>query len=313
MRTSARDWLLDRAWIWSFVLVLILWLLILALSHGRGGTTILTAALQFATFYVIVGIGQMLVIAAGPGNIDLSIPGVMPLAGYYAMGAMNGSDAGLVSGLAIGAGIGLAAGAANFLIIRLLAIPPIIATLATGFVTQSIAIAYSGSTAAKPAPLLSSLVTQRVFGIPVLAIVFVVVVVLVAQMLLRTTFGRSVLAMGQNARAARLAGLNVSFTLCSVYLLSGLLAGLAGVLLAAFSGGASMEMGADFTLTSVAVVVLGGTAITGGQAAPVGLWGAAILLQLLATMLNVLGVADGPRYALTGLIIIAVLTVTTRR
>ena len=126
---------------------------------------------------------------------------------------------------------------------------------------------------------------------------------------LRSTFGRSVVAIGQNQRAAWLAGVAVPRTMASVYILSGTLAGLGGVLLSAYSGGASLDMAEEFLLSLIAVVVLGGTSIAGGRPTVAGVWGAALFLYLLVTMLNVFRVDAGVRYVLTGLIIIGVLAV----
>ncbi|HTU55951.1 MAG TPA: ABC transporter permease [Acetobacteraceae bacterium] len=313
MNGRIRTWLDARPWIWSFAAALLVWLATALVAEGRGILATLAVALQFATFYAIVGIGQMLAISAGPGNIDLSIPGVMTFAGYVAMGLMNGSDAGLAAGLAAGVAVGLAAGAFNVGLIQGLRIPPMIGTLASGFVFQSMAIAYSRTTHAAPAPALVSFSAARLLGVPVIALIFIILTALVALALNRTVFGRSVLAIGQNIRAARLAGLAVRRTLASVYVLSGLLAAIAGILLSAYSGGAALDMGADYLLMSIAVVVLGGTSIAGGQASPAGLWGAATLLDLVVTMLNVMRVGAGVRYVVTGLIIIGVLALAKGR
>ena len=96
-------------------------------------------------------------------------------------------------------------------------------------------------------------------------------------------------------------------TIAAVYIISGLLAAIAGLLLAAYSGGASLNMSEDFLLMSIAVVVLGGTSISGGRAMVAGVWGASLFLYLLVTMLNVIGVGAGVRYVVTGIIIIVVL------
>jgi ribose transport system permease protein len=307
MKGGARAWLDARPWVWSFGAALVVWLLIALVVQGRGMMATLAVALQFATFYAIVGIGQMLAIAAGPGNIDLSIPGVMTFAGYVAMGTMNGANGGLALGLAAGIGVGLVAGAFNVGLIQALSIPPMIGTLAAGFVFQSMAIAYSRGSQARPAPLLATFSSTSVLGMPLIALVFIALTATVALALRRSVFGRSVLANGQNARAARLAGLAVRRTLALVYLASAVLAAMAGILLAAYSGGAALNMGEDYLLMSIAVVVLGGTSVAGGQASPAGLWGAATLLDLVVTMLNVMRVGAGVRYVVTGLIIIGVL------
>lgn len=305
---SIRRWLDERPWFWSYLGALAVWILTVVTAQGRGAEATLAVALQFATFYVIVGLGQMVVIAAGPGNIDLSIPAVMTLAAYLAMGVMHGNDAALVTGIAVALGVGLAAGIFNIILIQGLNIPPMVGTLAAGFVLQSAAIAYSRGSTAKPAPALLEFSASRIAGVPVIAVLFVAVAILVAIVLRRTSFGRSVLAVGQSPRAARLAGLRISRTISAVYILSAMLSSVAGLLLAAYSGGAALNMAEDYLLISIAVVVLGGTSIAGGHAAVAGIWGASTLLFLVVTMLNVMRVGAGLRFVITGLIIIAVLS-----
>lgn len=311
--SAFRRWHEANPWIWSLVGAVVVWGMTVAYVEGRGAGATLTTAFGFATFYVIVGIGQMLVISAGPGNIDLSIPSVMTLAGYLAMGAMNQQDSGLLLGIAIALGVGLAAGIVNVILIRGLRIPPMIATLAAGFVMQSMTTAYSRNSTAKPAPSFLDFSLSRIGGVPVIALIMLVAAVGVALALKRTTFGRSILAIGQNNRAAYLAGIPIARTMVAVYILSALLGSVAGLLLSAYSGGAALNMSDDFLLMSIAVVVLGGTSIAGGQATVTGVWTASLFLYLIVTMLNVFGVGIGIRYVITGLIIIGVLALSKGR
>jgi ribose transport system permease protein len=311
--SGLRRWHEANPWVWSLVGAIVVWGMTVAYAEGRGAEDTLTTAFSFATFYVIVGIGQMLVISAGPGNIDLSIPSVMTLAGYLAMGAMNQQDSGLVLGILIALGVGLAAGIVNVVLIRGLRIPPMIATLAAGFVMQSMTTAYSRNSTAKPAPSLLDFSLSRFGGVPVIALIMLVAAVVVGLALKRTTFGRSILAIGQNSRAAYLAGIPIARTMIGVYILSSLLASVAGLLLSAYSGGAALNMSDDFLLMSIAVVVLGGTSIAGGQATVTGVWTASLFLYLIVTMLNVFGVGIGIRYVITGLIIIGVLAISKGR
>ena len=88
---SAFGRLLQKPWLWSFVGAGLVWLATIAFTHGQGGGGLITAALTFATFFVIVGIGQMFVITLGPGNVDLSIPATMTLAGSVAMKVRKGA------------------------------------------------------------------------------------------------------------------------------------------------------------------------------------------------------------------------------
>lgn len=300
-------------WFWIFAAAAALWVATLVASGGQGAAAILSATLSFAVFYAIVGIGQMIVIAAGPGNIDLSIPSTMTLCAYLAVGTMVGDNAGLALGLAIALGTGILIGLINIGLILLLRVPPIIATLASGFVIQSAAIAYSRGTTAKPSPILADIVNARMWTIPLVAVGMAVISAGIAFAMRRSTFGRSVLATGQNTRAATLAGINVPLTLTLVYAASGVLAALAGVLLAAYSGGAALNMAGDFLLASIAVVVLGGTRITGGQATVAGVWGASLFLYLLSVLLNTLQVGAGLRFVLTGVVIILALSIASGR
>jgi ribose transport system permease protein len=149
----------------------------------------------------------------------------------------------------------------------------------------------------------------QLLGVPLLAILVGVLAAAAAVVLQRTIYGRSLLATGQNARAARFAGLAVERTRLWSYALCGALGGLAGALLASYFGGASVDIGNEYLLSSIAVVVIGGTSVTGGKANVPGIWGASLFLVLLLTLLNTLGVSAGLRMLLTGLIIVTVITV----
>jgi ribose transport system permease protein len=313
MIASSQNWLRENRWAWSFIGALIVWIITSITAEGRGMGATLSAALAFSSFYVMAGIGEMLVVSLGAGNIDLSIPSVMTLAGYLSIGTMQGQAGSLWLGVAIALGVGAAAGLANFLLIRFARIPPMVATLAAGFVMQSMTMAYSKAAPAKPPTILMDFALGRTIGLPWIAILFAFVVAGVAFILARSVFGRSLLALGQNERAAYLAGISIQRITAIAYILSGALAGLAGLLLAAYSGGAALDMSSDFLLMAIAVVVLGGTSIAGGRASAVGIWGGALFLYLISTMLNVLGLGAGVRYALTGIIIIAVLALSGDR
>ncbi len=267
----------------------------------------LSAALALALFMVIVGVGQMFVITLGPGNVDLSIPANIGLASAVAMKVMGGADGMIAVGLLAGLGSGVAIGAANYLLIWALRIPPIIATLSASFIVQSVGIAYGRGLQIKPPPGFADFATLQVTGVPVLAIVTAIFTVGAGIVLERTIYGRSVLAIGQNMRAAWLAGVRVGRVRLLTYVLSGGLAGLNGVLLAGYFRGSSLDIGNEYLLASIAVVVIGGTSVAGGKANLPGIWGAALFLVLLLTMLNTFGVSAGVRLVVTGLVIISVI------
>ena len=313
MRTAGLRSVTALPWIWAYLAAFLVWLATVVFTQGQGSLEILSAALSFATFSVIVGIGQMYVITLGPGNVDLSIPATMTFAGAVSMKIMDTQDGMILAGLFIALACGAAVGIFNYGLIRALRIPPIIATLSSSFLVQSAAIAYGRGIKIKPPPMLAEFTTWRIADIPVLALCVILLAGIMSVVLQRTVYGRSVTAIGQNQRAAQLAGVPVDFIRFSTYVLSAVLAGLCGYLLSGFSGGASLNMGAEYLLASIAVVVIGGTSVAGGFSNVPGLWGAALFMFLLVTMLNTFGLSAGFRLILTGLIIVAVITLAGGR
>ncbi|MBZ9806668.1 MULTISPECIES: ABC transporter permease [unclassified Mesorhizobium] len=297
-----------KPWIWSFVGAFVVWLATIAFTGGYGAGGMVTAALSLAVFTVIVGVGQMFVITLGPGNVDLSLPANIGLASAVAMKVMGGSDAMIVVGLLAALACGAAIGAVNYLLIWALRIPPIIATLSASFIIQSVDISYGRGLQIKPPPGFADFANRQVLGIPVLAVLTVLFTIGAAIALQRMIYGRSVLGIGQNIRAAWLAGINVGRVRFLTYTLSGALGGIDGALLAGYFRGANVDIGNEYLLASIAVVVIGGTSVAGGKANVPGVWGAALFLVLLLTMLNTFGVSAGVRLLLTGLIIVGVIT-----
>lgn len=305
---SARA-LSSKPWILSFAGAVLVFLLSIAVTGGAGAGGMITNALALAIFTVVVGLGQMLVITLGPGNVDLSLPANIGLASAVSMTVMNGSDALVGMGLLAALGCGLGIGLANYLLIRLLGIPPIVATLSSSFIVQSADIAYGRGLQIKPPPGFADFINLQIVGIPICAVLTLGLTIIIALVLQRTIYGRSVLAVGQNARAARLAGLAVEPTRAITYGLCGLLGGLDGALLAGYFRGANVDIGNEYLLSSIAVVVIGGTAVAGGKACVPGIWGASLFLVLLLTMLNTMGVSAGVRLLATGIVIVMVIIV----
>jgi ribose transport system permease protein len=302
-----------KPWLWSFIAALAAWLATILFTGGQGGGGLMTAALTFATFFVIVGIGQMFVITLGPGNVDLSIPATITLAGSVAMKVMDGNDSLIAPGLAVALTCGLGVGLFNYGLILVLRIPPIIATLSSSFLIQSTAITYGRGLRIKPPPALADFTTAQLAGVPILALCIMLLAAAMGVILHRTVYGRSVLGVGQNSRAATLAGISVERIRFITYVGSALLAGLCGYLFSGFSGGSSLSMGEQYLLASIAVVVIGGTSVAGGSGNVPGIWGAALFLFLVQSMLNTYQLSAGFRYLATGLIIIGVITAAGSR
>ncbi|TIP33490.1 MAG: ABC transporter permease, partial [Mesorhizobium sp.] len=187
-----------------------------------------------------------------------------------------------------------------------LGIPAIIATLATGYV---LATATLLSNKAIPgfavSPALKDLATGRVSGVPIMAVIAVVGVAVTSFVLRYTVFGQLLSAVGQNRAAARLAGIRNGPVIASAFIISAVLASLDGLLLGAYI--AFLEMGQPYLLQSIAAVVLGGTLIFGGSATALGTLFASILLILIVTTMQIIGLPPGVQDIVQGIVVIFVL------
>jgi ribose transport system permease protein len=303
--------LFEQSWVWALLGTLVLWTL---LSAGSGQVSIgsLSGILASAAVLCVVAIGQMLVVTTGDGAVDLSIPNVMTLSGFLATSVISGNDGQLISGLAVVVLLGSTVGILNALTINHLRIPPIITTLAVGYIlTTGTLIFNRGFRTYAVSPLLVSLASTRIADIPVLLILALVASFLAYLVLHRTVYGRSLAAIGQNSEAAYLAGVRVKTTRLVAYVISGVLAALGGVLLSARVGGAFLEMGNPFLLQSVGAVVVGGSSILGGKATALGTFLGSIFLVMVVTTLQVLRLAGGLQQVAQGILIILVLAVAT--
>ncbi|MDR1533533.1 MAG: ABC transporter permease [Planctomycetota bacterium] len=298
--------LLARKWLWSYLGAAAVFGIIAAVSQNSFFT--LSASISFATFYILVGIGQMLVITTGPGNIDLSIPNTIAFSGSLAFALMNENNANIPYGLLGGLAAAAAIGAFNYGLIRFILMPPMIATLASSLIVRSLSIIYFRGMQIKPPAGLAWFVNYRLAGVVPIIFLFVLVLAAMMQLILaRAQYGRYIHAIGQNIKAAWLCGVDVKRYKLITYTLSGVFAGVTGILLAAFTGGATMSMGDEYMLNSIAVVVMGGSSIAGGDSNVIGIIGSSVLLYLIVNLLNILGMEAGLRYIFTGVVIIGII------
>jgi len=293
----------------AFVGMIVIWLSIGAIA-GRGLWDTLSAGVIIATFLVIVGIGQLFVITVGNGGIDLSVSYVMTLSAFLSCQIMAGQDVNIATGLIVGVAAGIAAGAISAALIEFVGMPPLVGTLAVGFALQTVTLIYSGSVVGVASPGLAQFTTAMIGPFPVFGIVGIVIAVVFAIILKRTSYGRRVEAVGQKPVAAGFANTRPALIRASAYVISGGMAGLAGVFLAAYSGGPSLGLGTSYQLASIAVVVLGGSLIAGGRGIVSGLWAGAVLLTMLTTLANITRLSGGWQFVIQGALIVLVLALT---
>jgi ribose transport system permease protein len=305
MLHSGLSQIVEQKWVWSYIGVALLYIIISLVSSSPVAT--LVASISFACFFILVGMGQMLVITTGPGNIDLSIPYTIALAGLSAMKVMNESNGNIIVGIIVGLMVGAAVGLFNFGLVRLALLPPMIATLASSFIVRTLAIVFFRGMQIKPPQGLEIFVNLKLVFIPVMFLLVVAIGIFMSFVLRRAKYGRNIHAIGQNIKAAWLSGIKVNNMKMLTFMFSGMFAAVTGILLAAFSGGATLDMGDEYMLNSIAVVVLGGSSIAGGDSNIPGIFGAAILLYLIVNLLNIIGFGAGLRYIFTGIVIVAII------
>lgn len=292
-------------WLWSGLGALVLWVAIGAIAQ-RGMFATLQGTIQSGSFLVLAGVGQLLVISAGTGNIDLSIPGVMTLSSITALTVANGDNSRAWIGVGAGVIVGLAVAMLNIVSIFLVGIPPIVSTLATGLIVQSAVLGVSSTLNAPVPQVLSDFASARIYGVPLVAVVIAVITIVAAIVLHRGVYGRHLLAFGQSPEAAERTGIAGARVAAGAYLASGAFAALAGIFLAAFTG-PSLSLGDPYLLTTVAVVVLGGSLIQGGRSTVMGLWTAMIMLNLILTLVYVMHWSVAIQDIFEGAVIVIVL------
>ena len=262
--------------------------------------------LQIGSFFGICAAGMMLVILLG--HIDLSIPWTLTAAAMVAT-AVGGPMA-IPAALAVGLAVGLLNGFG----VAYLRIPSMIFTLGVDTVLRGLMVAQTGGFAPQDAatPLMLVLAKSKVLGIPVAIFVWAAVSVVIVLLLTRTTFGKSIYAIGTRERAAFLSGIRTKSVIVGAFVLSALCASIAGVLLTGYSAKAYQGMGNAYLLPAIAAVVLGGTHILGGRGRYAGTLVGVILIVLLNSVLSIMQMPEAFRQIIYGVVIIGMLLVYGR-
>lgn len=233
---------------------------------------------------VLVAVGMTLVIATG--GIDLSVGSVMAIASALAAILLGGGVAVAVfAALALALGVG----ALNGALIAGFRIQPIIVTLGLLISGRGIAqvMSQGGQLIPISNPTFEYLGKGYVGPVPVQVVIMIAVVVAAIFVMRATSFGRYVVAVGGNEAAARLAGVKVNRTKVAVYAISGLLAGLAGLIETARLGASdAAKVGLNIELDAIAAVVVGGTPLTGGRVTVAGTLVGALIMQVITTSFN---------------------------
>jgi ribose transport system permease protein len=243
--------------------------------------------LNQVSILAIVTVGASIVIFTG--GFDLSAGSVVAISSV--IGAIVFDHTGsLTLAVASGISVGFLIGIANGFVVGYIGVSPLIVTLGAMNIARGLALIISAGAAIYSFPRsYTDFGTSSIFGIPTLALVSVLVFAAMAFLIRLTPFGVYIYACGGNAHAAQLSGINVKFVRMMAFAISGALCGLAGMMLAARTGGGEPTAGVLYELEAIAAVILGGAPLSGGEGK---LWRSMMGILLLAALgngLNIVG------------------------
>lgn len=263
----------------------------------------LSIVTQQASINVVLAAGMTFVILTG--GIDLSVGSILATAAMGAVIASLWPGLGWL-GVPIGMGLGLFFGLVNGMLVAYVGLPPFIVTLGSLTAVRGVArLMGADTTVFNPDLSFDVIGIGSVAGIPILAIIAFAVILVSWFILRRTVLGTWIYATGGNTNAARLTGIKVSLVLLFVYAMSGLMAGLGGVMSAARLYAANgLQLGQAYELDAIAAVILGGTSFVGGVGSIWGTLIGALIIAVLSNGLILTGVSDIWQFIIKGLVII---------
>lgn len=246
-------------------------------------------------------------------SIDLSVESVVLLTGVVTVVLISQFSLGLLA-IPIAIGVGMLAGLFNGLVFTKLKVPSFLVTLGTLSVMAGIGkIITGGSTITFRDPAIRTIATGDVLGIPNLVLWGLLIYVGTIVLAFRTKFGRYCFALGENERVVELAGAKVDRYKIYPFVLSGLLCGIAGVLLTLRISSASPNIGSGLMLPSIAAIVMGGTALTGGVGGPHRTILGVLVIAVLNNGMNLLGIDSFVQEIILGLVVVAAVAMSIDR
>jgi ribose transport system permease protein len=285
-----------------WIVIVIILLLTPLVSVGFLDPTHLLNVARKASGLGIVAVGQTLVILTG--GLDLSNGMVITVVDVVAATILNGTDTLLVPVVLLCLAIGVVVGLANGLLVTKLKVPPLVGTLGMFGILKGIAYVYTnGAPKGNISPSLRLIGSGLVGQVPITVFVWVGITILGVIVLRKTIFGRHLYAVGGNRQAARLSGVRVNRVIVMAYVSSSLLAAVAGLVLAGYIGTGSLGLGDGYNLNSIAAVVVGGTAFSGGVGTVIGSAGGSLFLAIVFSLLRFLGLSYSNQLVVQGAIL----------
>ncbi|MBI9048785.1 MAG: ABC transporter permease [Anaerolineaceae bacterium] len=256
----------------------------------------------------IIAIGQTYALLSR--GADLSQSATMTLCAVVAFKVLDGTNENILPVIALALALGAGIGVFNGVIISNIKVPPFLMTLGTRQIIFGLALVYTGGTpSGNVTKLFRSVLGQFTFlGIPGQVFIWAGLILIFLIILKKTTYGPKLYATGGNPSTARQSGIKVKKVVIIAYVISGVLAAVGGLVLAARAGYADNVLGQGYELNAVAASVIGGTAFTGGRGGLIGTVGGVILMTVLQNILNIVGLNPSYFLVVSGLVIVIAVT-----
>ena len=285
-----------------WVATILLFIISPFVASGSLGNSALQGMLPFAGILAIAAIGQTLVIQQG--GLDLSVPGIFSMGAVLVVTIPGGNEGLLIPALLVVAAVGLVGGFLNGIAVTRFGITPLVATLGSNAVFIGVVIQVTGgSIAFKSTKNWQSFTADKILGVPILAVIALIAVVIVALFVARTVWGRRFVLVGSNPLAARAAGLPVEQYQVGTYAVAGLTYALAGALLSGYLQSPPLLPGNEYLLPTIAAVVLGGTALGGGRGSVIATAAGVLFLSQLEQVISALGAKHSVDFLIQGAIV----------
>ena len=311
--SKIQDFTRNNHWAWSAIAALAMFIVV-SLISGKISYMSFAANFTIACYLTICALGQMIVMTTGRGAFDLSIPNMITLSAFLTMGLINGQDGNFFPVLLLVIAVGAVVGFINSVLVIRLRITSMIATLAVGYILSTATSIYNRTfNSLAVSDIMKTITRTRFLELPIICYIVVLIVIGIALVFRNVTYGRALLALGQNKRAAQLAGIKVNRVETLAYVISAVLAAVCGFFLSGRVGGAFLGMGDSYLMDTVGSVVIGGTLASGGRAVPFGTMFGALFLSFVVAAMQVANFSIGMQNIVKGAIIICVLVLSANR
>lgn len=262
--------------------------------------------LRQISMFGILSVGMTFVIVSG--GIDLSVGSIIALVCVITANMVN--DHGIIPAILVALLVGALVGLINGVGIAYGKLQPFIMTLGTMYMASGAASIYTNGTPISIKGNFSKIGNSMLFNtIPLPAIYFIVILIAAYLVMRNTRFGRHVYSIGSNKEATRLAGVDVKKVTLSVYILSGVLAAVTGIIFAAQMASGSPVAGEGYEMNAITAAVVGGTSMSGGKGNLLGTFLGAVIMGILSNIMNLCGVSSCWQTVLTGLILVVAILV----